>query len=342
MLDHSLEGQVAGLLKSIFAGTGGLGVEVFFVLSGFLITRILLDELQAREQIDYLGFYRRRIARLMPVFFLYLLIGVGGLLLRDRPVPWGAVASAVFYVVNYYQAFTGAAANLVAHCWSLAVEEQFYFIWPLAAGLVFARRASLARALLIAVLMVWVWRWGLFIAGVSVDYLYRALDTRADHLLVGCLVAVLVRQPAWQARIERVAGRAWLAPLLVLALYASAKLDSMSPAYKYGLGFVVEPLMIGLLIPLVMLAARPGAAFSRVLNNALMVEVGRVSYGLYLFHGMVLYSVQRIVVAQTGRFDLAMLVSFAVLLALMSASFRWFEMPMRRWISGDAARRAAA
>jgi peptidoglycan/LPS O-acetylase OafA/YrhL len=196
--------------------------------------------------------------------------------------------------------------------------------------------------LMATMVMVWVWRAALLMSGVSIDYLYRALDTRADHLLVGCLVAVLVRLPSWQARIERLAGVAWWVLALALALYASSKLDAMSAVYKYGIGFVIEPLLVGLLIPLVVLAAQPGAALQRLLNNALMVEVGRVSYGLYLFHGMVLYSVQRFVLTLTGRFDLALLVSFAVMLVFASVLFRWFEMPLRRWISGDAARRVAA
>jgi peptidoglycan/LPS O-acetylase OafA/YrhL len=113
LVEHALDFRGASPLKKFVLGTSSLGVEVFFVLSGFLITWMLAGELQRKRSIDYVGFYRRRIARLMPVFFLYIFVVVGYLSLQHRPVPWGAVTAAMLYVVNYYQAFSGATANLV-------------------------------------------------------------------------------------------------------------------------------------------------------------------------------------------------------------------------------------
>ncbi len=335
MLEHAAEGGEGGL-RHVVGGLASLGVEIFFVISGFLITSLLLAECERRGRIAYVEFYRRRVARLMPVFFLYLGLATAILLVRGKPVPWAAAGSAVFYVINYYQAFTGAQTNIVAHCWSLAVEEQFYVIWPLALGALAARGIGLARALVFVVLLVWCWRWGLTAAGVSEDYLYRALDTRMDHLAVGCLVAVLLRMPDWRARIDalcrhRVAP--WIGLLLVAGLYASAKADAASVAYKFGFGYMVEPLMVGLLIPLTVQAAQGGGALTRLLNHPLPVEIGKVSYGMYLFHGMIMYTVQRAVEARTGSEGLGVLLACVAVLVFASLSFRLFESPVRRWIN---------
>ena len=108
---HATEGQFANLPE-----LAGLGVKIFFVLSGFLITRLLLNEYASQGNINFPGFYRRRAGRLMPAFFLFLALGVGVFIVRDRPVPWAPILSSIFYVTNYYQAFTGAETNLVSHC----------------------------------------------------------------------------------------------------------------------------------------------------------------------------------------------------------------------------------
>lgn len=190
--------------------------------------------------------------------------------------------------------------------------------------------------------MVWIWRAALLWGGVSVDYLYRALDTRADHLLVGCLMAVLLRTPRACAFVEAAARLRWLAPLLVVALFASSKLDAVSPVYKYCLGYTIEPLMIALLIPLVVLASKRRSAMARIIEHPAMVEIGRVSYGIYLFHGVIMFTALRIVEAMTGSFTLALITALLAVVGCASVSFRWFEMPLRRLIAGRPSRLAAA
>ena len=336
LLAHATEDLLSGPARQAIGGLGGLGVEIFFVLSGFLITWMLLGELDGNRRIDYLAFYRRRIARLMPVFYLYLFSTLGLLLLQHKSVPWGAVWASLLYVINYYQALNGAPSHFLSHCWSLAVEEQFYLFWPVVAGVLAARRISFARALVFGILAVWAWRWWLLQSQAPVDYLYRALDTRGDHLAIGCLAAVLARSDAWCRSIEHLHRdplRPVLVVLLLAGLYCSTLADGTSPTYKYGVGFMIEPLMIAMLIPLTVLGASGSGAGARILNLPLAVEIGKVSYGMYLFHGLVMFTAIRIVSAATGSFAVGFVCATAILVLFCSVLFRVFEMPIRRRIA---------
>ena len=317
------------------APLSGLGVKIFFVLSGFLITRLLQDELDIRGRVDFAQFYRRRIARLMPVFYLYLVISISVLLIRGRPIPWDAVGSAIFYFTNYYQAFTGAKTNIVAHCWSLAVEEQFYMLWPLLISALWVRRKNIAFTLVVVILCVWCWRLYLVLySATSIDYLYRALDTRADELAVGCLIAVLMRSDVWCSRFACVANIKLSAPILIIFLYTSTLIGSKSEVYRYCFGFMIEPIVIGLFLLLTLIACVRDSLSANLIKNRLIVYIGKISYCMYLFHGLIMYSTQRLVESRTESFWIGLLVSFIAVILFSAASFRWFETPMRTWIGG--------
>lgn len=334
LLGHTLEG-IDSIGSLIFGRLAGLGVEIFFVLSGFLITWLLLQERQKQGDIDFLGFYRRRVARLFPALLLYLLIAISVLLVRGREVPWPAVASTVFYVVNYYQAFNGAATNIVSHCWSLAVEEQFYLIWPPLLAAVVSRGLSLKNALLVVIVGVWLLRLVMFNSGVSVDYLYRGLEVRADHLATGGLLAVLLADARWRRRIDDLASRPLAALAALAALIASAHGGAFSAAWRYDAGFMLEPLLSAFLIAAAIRAAAAGGALAKLLEHPLPVLMGQVSYGMYLFHGLLMYTTQRIVLSATGSLWLAVLAACLGVFVFAVASFRLYEQPLRRWISGS-------
>jgi peptidoglycan/LPS O-acetylase OafA/YrhL len=311
----------------------GLGVTIFFVLSGFLITRLLLAEYAAKGCIDLLEFYRRRVARLMPIFYLFLGIGLGILWLNSRAIPWGPVIASMLYVLNYYQAFTGAHTNLVSHCWSLAVEEQFYLLWPALMMFTLRRRWNLAKVLVAIVLAVWGWRW--FVAYSdprSADYLYRALETRADELAIGCLLAALTCCAGWRTRLAALNKVPILGLLLAACLYGITTSGSASNTFKYGWEFAAQPLLIApLLVMIIMRSARPGLVAAAI-NNRLIVHIGQISYCMYLFHGLIGFTVQRIVEAHTHSFWAGFLAECAAIALFASASFRWFEQPIRRWM----------
>ncbi len=311
---------------------GGLGVEAFFVISGFLITWLLLNEVALNGRISLLSFYRRRAARLLPAFYAYLTVGLAILLLRNRPVPWDAVWASALYLINYQQATNGAPTHYLSHCWSLAVEEQFYLLWPLLLIWLLGRRVHLARALVIAVALMWMLKAiYVFALGVSDEYLYRSLETRGDQLAIGCLLAVLLKSEGWRQRFEMISQFRWKSiALLVVALVISTSTLRGSPQLKYLAGYAVEPLLIATLLPLVVLEAGRQGLLTRLLNAKSVVLLGQISYGVYLFHPFVMHPVRNAVGAASGMDGLGVLASIGATVAVAYVSFRWFEQPLRQ------------
>jgi peptidoglycan/LPS O-acetylase OafA/YrhL len=324
-------------------GLGRVGVTLFFVLSGFLITLLALQEYARFGQVDMAAFYRRRVARLLPAFYLFLVMGISVLWLHHRPIPWAAILASMFYYINYYQAFTGAATNLVSHCWSLAVEEQFYLLWPMCFVLLLRWKSGLVRALAGVILGVWCWRWYLVgVVDASADYLYRALDTRADSLAVGCLLAVMVTSPDWRGRLGAIIRAPALGLLLIVALFAVVLCAPPEVGFKYGFAFVIEPPMIALLLLMTMLVARQSGWLAMMINNRLIVHIGQISYGMYLFQGLIGYTPERFVYRHTGNLLVSLIAECTLIIVFCSASFRWIESPLRRLIVGNTGTRHAA
>ncbi len=332
LIDHS------GMtwLGPIALFNGGIGVEIFFVLSGFLITWMLLNELDKHQDINLLAFYRRRAARLLPAFYAYVLLGITYLTLRQLPVHWEAVVAACLYVLNYYQGLTGAATHFLSHCWSLAVEEQFYLLWPFALLALFRHRIRMVPFMCTVIVAVCLCRPVLmWVFDVPDAYLYRALETRADHLAVGCVLAMLLRQQFWLDLSARLAQKKWLLPTIVALLLASSTLQQLV-AYKYSLGYALEPLLIGCMIPLVILRSSENTWFAKIANFRTMVTIGQISYGMYLVHPLLMYPIRMAVERATGISVLGVGVSIVAVIVFAYVSFTWFETPVRARLLGKA------
>lgn len=328
LVDHS--GAFTGDGPNLF--NGATGVQMFFVLSGFLITWMLLDETQRKGRIDLRAFYLRRFARLMPVFYAYVLVGTGMLLLAHKLVPWGALAASLVYGLNYYQALNGAPTHFLSHCWSLAVEEQFYFIWPLTLAFMLRAGMRLDKSIVVLLLCVWVYRAGAQLLGLASDeYIYRALEMRADHLLIGCLLAVLLKQASVRSWFERIQAKyPWLLLVLFAVLSISGSYDG-NLNYRYSVGYIIEPIATTLLLPLLIICAQNnGGPFAWFVNSSLVVKVGQASYGIYLFHQLLLYSMQTRLAAWTHSPLVGFLIAVTILSVLAHLSYTYFEMPIRR------------
>ena len=181
----------------LLVGNGNLGVNIFFGISGFLITRLLVKECARTGRIDLFGFYARRAFRIFPAFYFYLasilLLSAAGIF-TFYPVTW---FSAALYLRNYYPPFEGSGDWLTAHAWSLAVEEQFYLLWPPCFAVLGQRRSAWFAASLVAIspsLRVLNY---LFLPGLRTDVNYMT-HTRLDALMVGCLVAILLDNPRFK------------------------------------------------------------------------------------------------------------------------------------------------
>jgi peptidoglycan/LPS O-acetylase OafA/YrhL len=306
---------------------GPLGVLIFFVLSGFLITWLLLAEEQRAGGVSLPRFYLRRSLRIFPAFYAYFFLCAALLLATGRPVPWGAAASALFYVGNYHSALADPAPHFVSHAWSLAVEEQFYLLWP---ALFVAFRKDLRKLTWCLVALIggiWVYRAALHLSGVSPQYLYYAFDARADHLFVGCLLAVLLRRGAL-APLWRAACAAAYLPLIPIGLLVVSTLlrYELGYAYRNLVGFIVDPLLVAVLIA--QLIAFGGHAAWRWLDGRVFGHLGRISYPLYLYQQVTLMPARELLAGAPAAVQLA--AGLLATLGLAWASFYLVERPFLR------------
>jgi peptidoglycan/LPS O-acetylase OafA/YrhL len=309
---------------------GGLGVTIFFVLSGFLITTLMRLEYAASGTVSFKAFYLRRFLRLMPPLFLvvmlaWLLSTVG---LAEGKFSGAGFASVLFYFGNYFiidQDFSGLPAGLGV-MWSLAVEEHYYVFYPpLALLLLKLGRIRFSTGVLGALcLAVLAWRCALALHGASENHLTMATDTRIDAILAGCLLA-LWRNPWIDRPALKHGGRdaAILVACLALLLATLAIRDDF---FRLAVRYSLQSLAIAPLIYLAV-ANADGLAF-RWLNSAPMVYIGKVSYTIYLCHHLLLSLVQ---------YQLPQLnwIGVAVLGALLTLAV---AEPMRRYVEEPCAR----
>ena len=255
---------------------GSVGVDIFFVISGFLITKILHAELAARDRIDLVQFYARRFVRLFPALFL-LCIAVSAWLYFTNGM--GAVLRNIVPAMTYVSDYTRSRFNqpdMLAHLWSLAVEEQFYVFYPLLLAVIFRCRnlVNPIHCLLVLLFIVIGWRAWLFMHDLNVVRIYDGIDTHADGLIIGCILALL---PA--TTLTRLAR---LAPISAAALIGWVAFGSWDSPILYLGGFTVFSLCSASLVAAT--ATADDLVISRVLEARWLVLLGRLSYGIYLWH----------------------------------------------------------
>jgi peptidoglycan/LPS O-acetylase OafA/YrhL len=322
---------------------GFLGVDVFFVISGFLITTLLVREGTETGRVDLLAFWRRRARRLLPALIVVvpvsvlvaaevnddLLVGIdrqtlGALTFSSNWLEIGAGA-------NYFDATT---PKLFGTFWSLGVEEQFYLLWPVVlVGLVVGARTAqncirvaAGLAVVSAGLMAICYR-----PGANPTRVYYGTDTHLSGLMIGAAVAFafagdvgVVAQRRW-SRLRLWVG--WLAMVLLVAMMVTVDGGS---AFPYRGGIVLASLLTA-----VMVASLPGrsSAFTSLNRWRPLAWVGERSYGIYLWHWPVILLVAELLppVAPGSDAPVSTAVpALAVTVGLAEASYRWIEMPIRR------------
>ncbi len=273
-----------------FAGGGFLGVALFFTLSGFLITYLLCTEVLRTGTIRLRTFYLRRILRLMPALALLaaaLMVFAGtwlGAASRARIAQ--QVAAAMFYVTNWLIAFEWwPKLALLAHTWSLSIEEQFYSLWP--ALLLLTFRGGRTPRLFFSVIALSfvgsaVARGIVWLGSDSYVRAYYGSATNADMLLTGCGVGALValgKLPTSPHALATLRYASWVAAVFLLLMCGLAKVDA---GYMYLGGFTLVAVASAVLI--LSVVALPDAGIARFLACPPLVAIGRISYGLYLWH----------------------------------------------------------
>lgn len=267
------------------AAGGTIGVNIFFTLSGLLITSVMLDEFENKSGISFGRFYARRALRLLPA--LFALLALVAVLPNDYSSEHAritAILASLFYIGNYVSIFHVGFGNL-AHTWSLGVEEQFYFLWPVTLWFL-ARRGKLLLALPLLIVGLAGLRaisTALAPTGTAGALLgIGSLAANGDQLLCGALLALLLRRQLALTWLKR-PSTAWvaLAVLAGLTLLGSADNEGTQGTLAgYGLLTVIGIATAMLIAPL----TEGGSAIHRLFVFTPFVWLGRVSYGVYLFH----------------------------------------------------------
>jgi peptidoglycan/LPS O-acetylase OafA/YrhL len=309
-------------------GNGDIGVDIFFVLSGFLITSILLARTGSGRAIDFKDFYRRRALRLLPAYFAVVIACV---LLEFTASYGGTFKGAVlstFYVANLAIGATGVGLGTLSHTWSLSVEEQFYLVWPALLAFLLARRGTDARRLLVTVaglvLLAWLMVVGLAAAGAPARIASNATPTRAVELLFGALLAIFIATPSLSGALDRcrplsrVSLAGVTAGVLLLGLIAVPGLsDNVSSVAGW-------PLLSVLTCTVIYACLRGAAPLTAPLGSRVMTAVGKRSYGLYLWHFPVF-----VVIDTRWGIDgwPERLAGLAVTFVVVALSYRYIERP---------------
>jgi peptidoglycan/LPS O-acetylase OafA/YrhL len=251
--------------------TGNLGVRVFFVISGFIITTLLLTELHRTGSVSLASFYRRRIFRILPAYYMFLGTVMLLSVFRGGEATWTKVWPAAIFVADYVN-----VPLSVGHTWSLAVEEQFYLLWP-TMFLLGLRRSYVGC---IAILFISPLLRFLADIGIWPTSPRYAFECVADALAVGCLLAIL-RDRLWENSIYKkfVSSPLSLLPLLMAVLLIAIEQEKGAIYYTVGL----STLNFGIAIALDRYMRTPGSMVGRLLNLAPIVWLGTLSYSLYLW-----------------------------------------------------------
>jgi peptidoglycan/LPS O-acetylase OafA/YrhL len=312
---------------------GFLGVSVFFTLSGFLITSLLLAEVGESGRVDLADFWVRRIRRLLPPALITIIgVSVASVWLStsiEQSRLRGDALASVFYASNWrsiladlsYEEIFSTTSPLI-HLWSLAIEEQMYVVIPLIVvvltGLGFGRRALGASALLLAGASTTVA--ALFLTG---DRLYYGTDARAAELLVGVAAAGLFGPRIWANASRLPRTLSWLGVGALVAIIVLARSSSTNSAWVHA-GLLPAFALLSLIC--VIGAITPGP-LSTLLSRRPLVAIGRVSYGLYLFHWPIFTWVDEVRVGFGGVGLFC--VRLAATVAVTVSSYILIERPLR-------------
>jgi len=262
-------------------------MDVFFTMSGYLITSLLIAEYRRHGKINLAKFYLRRFKRLYPALAAMIATLVVACLLfsADLRARLTEAAVAFFYLTDYWRALELPGVHYTGHIWSLAVEEQFYLLWPLCFILLLHHFGLSARTAVVALagaVCFAAWRSWLTATGTSIAYLYNAFDMRADSLLVGCALAVVLARVnlAEFPRLSTFLAYS-LAPLAVFGLALGFSIDWHMRWYYY-----VSPLFGALpaTIFICAIAQHRYTSMRAVFEHPLPVFCGRICYGLYIWH----------------------------------------------------------
>lgn len=298
LLSHALETMPAfitqnHLISSLISNAGQLGVRIFFAISGYLITKLLLLERKKTGKVDIKNFYIRRMFRIFPVFFMYILVV---LVLKWTIIPdifssYTLILFAALYLWNYKHFFIHENPSdhgnwYVGHFWSLSMEEQFYLLWPLMFTKIKPQaliKVVLALIVLMPFLRIVTFLW----MPVSKPYTNMMLHTGGDTILIGCLGALIEKKSFFKAFQLKCLQNHLFMILLLSFLFIGSPLLTIFFGAPYNLlaGFSLNNIAIMIFIYWTIYVESPA---SRLLNTRVFIHVGILSYSLYVWQQLFL------------------------------------------------------
>lgn len=313
---------------------GFLGVDVFFVLSGFLITSLLVQEFDQAGDLSLRNFYMRRVLRLAPALLLVLgvFVVISYLLCPASLARHNAVEALIALLngSNWVRAFASFPMDYLGHTWSLSIEEQFYLLWP---GLLLCllkcapERRKLVALVLVLVFISWAWRVILWLQATSIARIYNGLDTHADGLMLGAALGV-ARSSGLLDKVPFSRKNAWfsfVAPFCLTGLLVFFVAADWQASFMYFGGLGIVNLLVVTLVASLFFA--PSCSVARILRATAIVWIGRISYGLYLWH----YPVYRAIQDAGYGHEVLLALGPPLSLLLASLSFYCLERPILRY-----------
>jgi peptidoglycan/LPS O-acetylase OafA/YrhL len=322
---------------------GFLGVDIFFVISGFLITSLLIGEHDKYARVDLRSFYARRALRLLPALAIVIAVSIvlvvtvpdlihSNLDFRHETLVW--LPAAIFFVGNWPLAHNPIALGILGHTWSLAIEEQFYLVWPFLFLLLFSRLRRSTAALVLAGVALIAMLYEMFAlhSGWTIIRVYFGTDTHCSGLMAGCALAFLI--PILRSRIASHAIYRRLSDCLtvvavitlVLMLFLVSTFDPVSLAIGMALAVVCASIILFNQI------TTPLTSLQSVLESAPARWIGKRSYGLYIWHYGIYQIVLSIGFLANHPFTYGLALCVVPSFAVAALSYRYIEQPvLRRW-----------
>jgi peptidoglycan/LPS O-acetylase OafA/YrhL len=303
---------------------GGLGVTIFFFISGFLITRLLIAEYNQAGRISLRAFYIRRFLRLAPALLTMLAIVTIVWSLLGKPISDKQIFAAIFYMMNYFYIFGGEGVLPLGPLWSLAVEEHYYLIYPVIFLLVWRFQSRFLLGLICVSLGVLFWRciYVIYLHG-GQAHTYYATDSRIDSILYGAILSVLIEtKGSITTYLRKNPVFAWCGILAILL-----SLVFRNEVFRETLRYTIQGIA---LIPIVLsiLFSNKIELVRRPLQWPLMIWVGKISYSLYLWHEAAFSFVDSVMPVRfaAANYATAAMLSFS----LAALSYYGVEYPTRK------------
>lgn len=308
---------------------GGLGVTVFFFISGFIITRLLLGELNETRAISFPNFYLRRFLRLGPALVVYLVVSLSFMAAIGWRFDLAEPLAVLLYYANYYHIYVGfkSAGDVLSPLgvlWSLSVEEHFYMAFPLLLLVMARRRTQLLWILAGTLVLALAWRaWLAFGIGVDrlpMDRMFKATDTRFDSIIWGCVAALLMERYG-KAFVLACARPAVVTLALVLLL---ASLVLRDPGFRESLRYSMQGFAI-VVLGITLVFTDRLAPLSALLRSPAALYVGRISYSLYMYHWLAVGMAARFLPGRPAWVVIP--ATLAASFAMSIASYHFVEVP---------------